>query len=253
MAARGDRTDGGLQGHGLEPAVAVHWNLSIPALYTHALRRDEGVLADGGPLVVDTGAHTGRSPNDKFVVAEPGSEARIWWGAVNQRLGEEPFEALRADVAAYLGGRELYVVDAFAGADPAHRIAARIVTPVAYHALFARTMFITPADEELVAFVPDALVLHAPAFEADPARHGTQVRHVHRAASVPAGGADRGHVLRRRDQEVDLHPDERPPAARRSLPDALLGQRGRCRRRRPLLRALGHRQDDALRRLPGDG
>src|SRR5206468_1465638 len=118
-------------------------------LYTHALRREEGVLAHGGPLVVDTGHHTGRSPDDKFVVREPGSEDRIWWGKVNRPLDEERYESLRDKVTAYLGGRQLFVVDAFAGADPSHRISLRVVTPVAYHALFARTMFTTPGDEEL--------------------------------------------------------------------------------------------------------
>ena len=107
------------------------------------------MLAHGGPLVVDTGRHTGRSPNDKFVVREPESEDRIWWGKVNQPLDEERYDALREKVVAYLGERELYVVDAFAGADPEHRISIRVVTDHAYHALFARTMFITPNEQEL--------------------------------------------------------------------------------------------------------
>jgi phosphoenolpyruvate carboxykinase (ATP) len=132
------------------------------------------VLAQGGPLVIDTGRHTGRSAGDKFVVREQVSEDRIWWGAVNQPLAEERFVGLRAKVAAYLGGRELYVVDAFAGADPEHRIAVRVVTPSACHGLFSRTMFIRPTDEELAAFEPHALVLHAPGFEADPHEDATR-------------------------------------------------------------------------------
>ncbi|HZQ04545.1 MAG TPA: phosphoenolpyruvate carboxykinase (ATP) [Gaiellaceae bacterium] len=161
-------------GLGLEARGDVHSNLTTPVLYMHALRRGEGVLAHGGPLVVDTGRHTGRSPNDKFVVREPGSDDRIWWGKVNQPLEEEHHEGLREKVLAHLAERDLYVVDAYAGADPGHRIRLRVVTPVAYCALFARTMFITPPLDELDGFDPDALVLHAPALEADPEEDGTR-------------------------------------------------------------------------------
>ncbi|MBV8395167.1 MAG: phosphoenolpyruvate carboxykinase (ATP) [Actinobacteria bacterium] len=152
----------------------VFRNLSTSALYMHALRRGEGVLAEGGAIVVDTGEHTGRSPKDKFVVREPASEDRIWWGTVNQELDEEHYEGLRAKLLAHHAERDLYVVDAFAGADPAHRIALRVVTPYAYHALFARTMFITPTPEELRGFEPEAVVLHTPDLEADPAEDGTR-------------------------------------------------------------------------------
>src|SRR5579862_8870719 len=98
----------GLERHGIAAEGAVYSNLTTPVLYMHALRREEGVLAHGGPLVVDTGKHTGRSAQDKFVVREPGSEDRIWWGKVNQPLDEEHYEGLRAKVASYLGDRELY-------------------------------------------------------------------------------------------------------------------------------------------------
>jgi phosphoenolpyruvate carboxykinase (ATP) len=174
MASTIDQSAGSLAAHGIDAGGSVFWNLSTPGLYTHALRREEGVLAHGGPLVVDTGVHTGRSPNDKFVVREPGSESRIWWGKVNQPLDEDRFDGLRAKVTAHLGGRDLYVVDAFAGADPIHRISVRIVTQTAYHALFARTMFVTPSAHELKVFAPDALVLHAPGLEADPETDGTR-------------------------------------------------------------------------------
>ncbi len=143
-------------------------------LYSHALARGEGTLAEGGPLVVDTGRFTGRSPKDKFVVREPGSEERIWWGQVNQPLEEEGFDGLRAKLVAHLDGGEVYVVDAFAGADPAHRIGVRVITDRPYHALFAKTMFIEPTEDELDDFEPEALVLHAPEVEADPAEDGTR-------------------------------------------------------------------------------
>ncbi|MGZ8605183.1 MAG: phosphoenolpyruvate carboxykinase (ATP) [Actinomycetota bacterium] len=165
----------GLAAHGIEAAGTVYWNLTTSQLYAHALERREGRLAEGGPLAVDTGKHTGRSPKDKFVVRESGSEDRIWWGDVNTEISEEHFEGLRGKVTAHVGaGDHLYVVDAFAGADPKQRIAVRVVTNFPYHALFARTMFIDPTEDELRDFEPQALVLHAPGLEADPATDGTR-------------------------------------------------------------------------------
>jgi phosphoenolpyruvate carboxykinase (ATP) len=172
MAATESRT--GLGVHGIETAATVYWNPTTSQLYTHALERRDGRLVEGGPLAVDTGKHTGRSPKDKFVVREPGSEDRIWWGEVNAEISEEHFEGLREKVVAHIGDTDLYVVDAFAGAAPRQRIALRVVTNHPYHALFARTMFIDPTEDELRDFVPQALVLHAPALEADPGADGTR-------------------------------------------------------------------------------
>jgi len=163
-----------LSAHGINPRGRVVWNPTTPILYEHAIVGGEGRIADGGPLVVDTGRFTGRSPKDKFIVREPGSEERIWWDG-NNELDEESFEKLRDKVVAHLEQKEVvYVVDAFAGADPAHRISLRVLTPHPYHALFARTMFIDPRPDELRAFSPQALVLHAPEVEADPEEDGTR-------------------------------------------------------------------------------
>jgi phosphoenolpyruvate carboxykinase (ATP) len=163
-----------LSQHGIDAAGRVHHQPSTALLYTHTLLRGEGRLAEGGPLVVDTGRHTGRSPNDKFVVAEPGSEERIWWGKVNQKIDEEHFEGLREKVTTYLEGQDLYVIDSFAGADPAHRLGVRVITYSPWHALFAKTLFIDPTPEELEEHEPQALVLHAPAVEADPGADETR-------------------------------------------------------------------------------
>jgi len=168
----GGRVD--LGEHGIDASGRVHLHPSTSLLYTHTLRRDEGRLAEGGPLVVDTGRHTGRSPNDKFVVREPDSEDRIWWGTVNEEIDEEHFEGLRFKVASFLEGQELYVVDSFAGADPAHRLGVRVITHSPWHALFAKTLFIEPAEEELADFEPDALILHAPSVDADPEEDSTR-------------------------------------------------------------------------------
>src|SRR5215208_6458695 len=176
MAATVERSEALLLSeYGLKPKGRIHRNPTTAMLYTHALANREGVLAEGGPLVVDTGVHTGRSPKDKFIVREPGSEDRIWWGDVNRPLDEEKFFGLRDKVVAYLNVQPVvYVVDAFTGADPAQRIGVRVITNRPYHALFAKTLFIEPTDEDLDTFEADALVLHAPALEAEPEEDGTR-------------------------------------------------------------------------------
>src|SRR5438093_927020 len=163
-----------LEAAGLAPQHAVHWNLSPAALYEHAVRRGEGVITEGGAFCAVTSPHTGRSPNDKFVVREASSHADIWWGRVNQPFEEAQFDRLRADVARHLNDQELFVRDLFAGADPNHRIAIRFVTPNAWHALFVSNMFLRPTPADLGSFIPSWLVLHAPELLADPAVHGTR-------------------------------------------------------------------------------
>src|SRR6266511_3619071 len=192
-------TSSGLEGHGLDPEGRVYWNPTTSLLYTHALVREEGRLAEGGPLVVDTGRHTGRSAKDKFFVREPESEDRIDWGDVNQPISEERFEGLREKLVDHLNERDLYVVNAFAGADPAHRLMVRVVTDSPWHALFAKTLFIDPSEEELRDFEPDALVLHAPAVEADPEEDETRsetfiVLHPSRAEVLIGGTEYAGEI-----------------------------------------------------------
>ncbi|HEY2371331.1 MAG TPA: phosphoenolpyruvate carboxykinase (ATP) [Gaiellaceae bacterium] len=163
-----------LSAHGITATGRVIWNPSVPVLYEQAITRGEARLADGGPMVVDTGKHTGRSAQDKFIVREPASEERIWWDG-NKEFAPVAFDRLRDKVTGFLGNEEtLYVIDAFAGADPAHRIGVRVVTTHPYHALFAQTMFIDPTPDELASFKPQALVLHAPAFEANPDEDATR-------------------------------------------------------------------------------
>jgi phosphoenolpyruvate carboxykinase (ATP) len=163
-----------LRAHGITPTGTVVANPSTPVLYEHAVERREARLGEGGPMVVDTGVHTGRSPKDKFIVREPRSEDRIWWDG-NQELAEGAFDHMREKLTDYLSHEPtLYVIDAFAGADPAHRIAVRVVTTHPYHALFARTMFIDPTPDEMQGFSPQALVLHAPALEAVPEEDSTR-------------------------------------------------------------------------------
>ncbi|HSI98465.1 MAG TPA: phosphoenolpyruvate carboxykinase (ATP), partial [Gaiellaceae bacterium] len=166
---------GHLATHGIDDVRGrIYWHPTISQLYLHALNRGEARLAEGGPLVVDTGVHTGRSPKDKFIVREPGSESRIWWSDVNADIAEGSFERLRTKVAARLGEGDVYVVDAFAGADPAHRIVVRVLTESPWHALFAKILFIEPTPHELQELVPQALILHAPSVSAVPDEDGTR-------------------------------------------------------------------------------
>jgi phosphoenolpyruvate carboxykinase (ATP) len=163
-----------LAGTGVRVAAALHANLTAPSLVAHSLRKGESRLSADGAIIVRTGVHTGRSVADKFVVDEPATAEHVWWGKINQKLPREKFEILKGRVQAYLQGRELFTQDVYAGADPENRICVRLVTTGAWHALFARNMFIRPTAEELASFVPDYVILHAPEFEADPAIDGVR-------------------------------------------------------------------------------
>ncbi len=165
----------GLEAHGLVSVRRVHWNLSVPELYEEAVRRHEGVIAEGGPLVCLTGQHTGRSPNDRFIVREPSSEEHVWWGAVNRPIEPAAFDALHRDMLAYLSGTELFVRDCYVGADPRYRVPIRVISELAWHSLFAKHMFIGEPDaDKLQQHHPEFTVLNAPRLQADPGRHATR-------------------------------------------------------------------------------
>lgn len=158
-----------LDGTGISPFFAVHANLAASELAAIALERQEGVLSEDGALAVYTGIHTGRSAKDKFIVDEPEVSGDVWWTDTNQKMAPQNFQRLTDTVRGYLAGQELFTQDLYAGADPAHRIKVRVVTTNAWHALFARNMFIRPPVEELADFAPDYVVLHAPDLELDAA------------------------------------------------------------------------------------
>ena len=164
-----------LEALGIRNVNTVWWNLNTPALYEHALQRHEALLARQGPLVVRTGQYTGRSPGDKYVVREPSSEGKIWWGESNQPFAEERYRALRARLTAYLQGKDLYIEDCYVGADPATRLPIRVMTESAWHKLFARNMFLPERDpEKLARHAPQFHVIHAPGFNAYPDLDGTR-------------------------------------------------------------------------------
>ncbi|MFW6330963.1 MAG: phosphoenolpyruvate carboxykinase (ATP) [Gemmatimonadota bacterium] len=173
MATTKERT--ALDACGLKPAGRVHWNLPPAELIEHAVWRGEGQLSADGSFVAVTAPHTGRSPNDKFTVKEPSTEDEIWWGDVNVPLSQEHFEALRDEVCHYLDGQDdLYVRDVWAGADPQYRLNVRVVTPSAWHSVFVNNMFLEPFGDHRGHFQARFTMLHAPEYQADPAKHGTR-------------------------------------------------------------------------------
>ncbi len=164
----------GLETHGLKNLKKINWNLSTPQLYEHIIANKEGQLSHLGPVCVTTGEHTGRAPNDKFIVQEPSSQENIWWGKVNRPFSVEQFEALYSRVLAYLQGKEVYVQDCCAGCDPEHQTHIRVITEHAWHSLFARNMFIQIRDmAKLENHDPAFTIMHVPDFKAVPAIDGT--------------------------------------------------------------------------------
>jgi phosphoenolpyruvate carboxykinase (ATP) len=162
----------GLDQQGLRNLGTVHWNLSVPMLYEHAIRRREGLIGAGGSFVANTGIHTGRSVRDKYIVEEASSKADIAWGDINRPVSEAVFERMHERMLGYFQGRETFVQDVFCGADPAYRLPVRFISESAWHTLFARNMFIRPALADLAAFRPGFTILHAPEMKASPERDG---------------------------------------------------------------------------------
>ena len=162
----------GLGNHGIVNVRAEHWNLAAAPLYEATLSAGLGRLSAGGALVVETGKHTGRSPNDKFLVEEPSSKDNIWWGP-NKGTDPATFDNLRRQILSYYQGRDVYVQDLYAGADSDYRLPVRVISESPWHSLFARNMFIEPTAAELEDFVPELTILNAPYFHAVPERDGT--------------------------------------------------------------------------------
>jgi len=163
------KPDYGLEHLGLANLAAVYWNLPAPALYEEITFRREAHVTQAGPVAVNTGKHTGRSASDKFIVREAGSEGHIWWGEHNRPFSADKFEALWGRVQGYLQGRDLFVQDCYAGADPDYQLPVRIVTELAWHSLFARNMFLLPASLEAYRrHVPEFTVVAAPGFRGRP-------------------------------------------------------------------------------------
>ncbi len=149
----------------------VHWNYFPPKLYEEAIQRGEGLAAAYGPLLVDTGKFTGRSPKDKFILRDENTEDKVDWGEVNQPMNYEAFENLRAGMRAFMQDRDLFVQDLYVGTDEGYQIPVRIITQYAWHSMFSRNMLIRQAP-------PDSpnmyTVIDLPGFRANPERHGSK-------------------------------------------------------------------------------
>jgi len=163
-----------LEEYGLVNLGDIHWNLAPAVLVEHALNRKEGILAANGALTATTGKHTGRSPKDKFIVSNEESALKIWWGDTNHPMRNELFEQVRRSLADYLQGRDVYVLDAAAGADPRYRMPIQVITELAWHNLFAQQLFLRRQDSDLTSKRPGFTILAVPHFHTNPRIHGTR-------------------------------------------------------------------------------
>lgn len=162
-----------LEKQGISTSATIHANLGTAPLVEHALQRGEGRLTRDGALLVDTGKFTGRSVKDKFVVRDATTETSINWGKINQPMSGEHWANLKADFHAAIKDQdELYVADLFGGSQPEYRVAVRVITQMAWHSLFVRTLLVRPTADELAAFAPEYTIINLPSFKADPERHG---------------------------------------------------------------------------------
>jgi len=166
-----------LKDQGITDLGHVSYNLKKPGLIHDAMRADEAHMGQGGTVLVSTGKHTGRSPKDKFVVRTPDVEDTIWWEN-NSPMEPEAFDRLHADMLDHMKGRDFWVQDLYGGADPAYRLDVRVVTELAWHALFIRHMLRRPPREELDNFVAEFTIINSPSFKADPKKHGCRTETV---------------------------------------------------------------------------
>lgn len=159
---------------GLKNVAAAYWNLTPAELVEETIVNGLGTLTDTGALAVDTGEFTGRSPKDRFVVCDENTEDSVWWGDINIKFTPEKFDQLHAKLVSYLQNKEVYVKDAYACADPKHRLNIRVATELPWSNLFADNMFLNPTKEEIKNFDPEWRIICAPGFYADPEVDGTR-------------------------------------------------------------------------------
>jgi phosphoenolpyruvate carboxykinase (ATP) len=168
------KSEFGLKNLGITNLRADYWNLPAEALYEEIVFRNEGRLSHLGPIVVNTGNHTARAANDKFIVREPGSAEHVWWGEYNRPYDADKFEELFTRLQGFLQGRDLFIQDCFGGADPNYTLPIRIITEYAWHSLFARNMFIPPeTNEDYRRHVPQFTVVCVPSFQSYPSIDGS--------------------------------------------------------------------------------
>ncbi len=168
------KADHSLTNHGVDNLRLAYWNLTAEALVEEAVFRNEGKIVSGGPFVANTGAHKGRSSNDKFVVKHSDSEGNIWWGTYNRPFDQEKFEGIYGRMLGFMQDKDVFIQDVYVGADEAYRMPIRFVTEFAWHSHFVRNMFILPkSQEEYKNFIPEFTVVDLPSFKANPTVDGT--------------------------------------------------------------------------------
>ncbi|HAI77360.1 MAG TPA: phosphoenolpyruvate carboxykinase (ATP) [Microscillaceae bacterium] len=163
----------GLEKQGIKQVAKAYWNLTPAELVEEAIRNGEGVLADNGAMMSDTGKFTGRSPKDKFTVKDAKTADTVWWGNVNFPIEPDKFEKLQAKMIAFLADKKVYVRDAYAGAHQDYRLKLRVINTLAWHNLFCYNMFLRPSTEEHQNFDPNFTIICIPEFKANPAEDGT--------------------------------------------------------------------------------
>ena len=214
---------------GFQGLSAVHWNLTAPTLYEHAIAAGEASLVEGGPICAETGVHTGRSPKDKHTVVDALTENTVWWDG-NRKITQANFQLLYDDFIAHARGKKLFAQDLYGGADPKYRIKTRIYTELAWHSLFIRQLLIRPERSGACEdFIPELTIVDLPSFKADPKRHGVRTDTIIAIDFTQEDRPDRQLVLCRRNEEVGLHHAEFLSAGAGRDADALLGK---CRPRR---------------------
>ena len=218
----------GLSRHGITNFEVAHWNLGTAQLIEKALQRHEGMLASGGAFVVQTGQFTGRSPKDKYIVREPETETTVEWGSVNQPMPEQIFDQIYSRLMASWESDELFVQDCFAGADPEYTLPIRVVAQRAWHALFARQLFIRPDPGKTGgarAGIHGFLRSH---FLQQFRKRWDAFEDLHRDQFQKAGGYCSGHRVCGRIEEIDLHDSELSAAGARVFPMHCSAQCGRA-------------------------
>lgn len=151
-----------------------NYQLSPKELHQLTIEKGQGKEASSGALAVNTGEFTGRSPKDRFIVKDDITRDEVWWGDINIPFDPVQFDALYDKVVAYLSGKEIYVRDVYACADPQYRLNIRAINEYPWSNMFAHNMFLRPAAQELRDFKEDWLILNAPGFKADPEQDGTR-------------------------------------------------------------------------------
>ena len=164
----------GIESSGIAKAKTVYWNQSPAQLVEQALARGEGSLADNGALCCDTGKFTGRSPKDRFIVEDAKTKESVWWGDINIPIGEDKFDQLYQKMVKNLEGKDIFVRDAYAGADKTYRLNLRVINTLAWQNLFCYNMFLRPKPYKLKKFAPNFTIICDPSFKADPATDSTR-------------------------------------------------------------------------------